>query len=60
MHDHGNQHDSLKTDLLNMLYAAEVYLRNGLVSEARVVLGWYRRDYLLAPASTRRRWKCGR
>lgn len=56
----GNQHSSLKRALLERLHNARLYLQAGILSEARVLLEWYRADYAKAPSSTRRRWKCGR
>ncbi len=56
----GNQYESRRADLLDMLGTARKYLRAGLIENARHYLALYRTAYGLAPASTRRRWKCGR
>ena len=56
----GNQHNSRKMDLLSYLDIARDYLKEGDIDMAR---GWLRCFYLgytKAPASTRRRWRCGR
>ena len=58
---HGNQHRSRKVDLLALLDAARYALDvHGEVDNARLYLKLYHRQYALAPASTRRRWRCGR
>jgi len=56
----GNQHSSLKQRLLFMLGVARLCLSAGEVEGARGALARYREVYAAAPASTRRRWKCGR
>lgn len=56
----GNQHFSRKRDLLTVLDSARWRVRNGMVDEARVYLEIYRAAYVICPASTRRRWKCGK
>ncbi len=61
----GNQHESRKVRLLNLLHAARGALRSGLTVRTRTNLA---QDYLViwraaiadVPASTRRRWRCGR
>ena len=57
---HGNQHWSRKLRLLEFLQASRAALRRGEVVWARYMLETYRYNYAKAPASTRRRWKCGR
>lgn len=56
---HGNQHVSRKTRLLSLLRAARVYLWAGEVADARALLATFWRRHAKAPASTRRRWRCG-
>ena len=56
----GNQHESLKRDLLGLLDWAREYLRMGYTADARAFLSRYRERYAEDPASTRRRWACGR
>jgi hypothetical protein len=56
----GNQHASRRRDLLGLLDAARFVLGRGNVLSARAYLITYRLAYALAPASTRRRWRCGR
>lgn len=72
----GNQHVSTKTDLLRALGVARraiescAFLRGrglgggGLyassLDDARYMLRLYRVKYDAAPASTRRRWSCGK
>ena len=56
----GNQHRSEKKRLTDYLCLARELLHWGQVRLARGVLTRYRNAYALAPASTRRRWKCGR
>lgn len=55
-----NQHSSRKTELLALLHAAHDWLIQGEVEAAQAFLGLYRDAYAQVPASTRRRWKCGR
>lgn len=55
----GNQHSSRKGDLLGRLHAARIVLAAGYVNSAQYWLADYRLAYAQAPASTRRRWKCG-
>jgi hypothetical protein len=57
---YGNQRTGRRADLLAYLRAARYCLQRGMTDGARVVLGRYRAEYAEAPASTRRRWKCGR
>ena len=56
---HGNQYGSRKATLIQRLHNARVLLKAGIFSQARIFLEWYREDYAKAPASTRRRWRCG-
>lgn len=56
----GNQYESRRADLMDMLRTARGFLRAGCIANARHYLSLYRTAYALAPASTRRRWKCGR
>ena len=56
----GTQHKSLRRYLVDLLAAAEGALRDGKTATARFLLCLYRAGYAQAPASTRRRWKCGR
>jgi hypothetical protein len=70
----GNQHQSRKVDLLRALSVARAQLghaqfhrgngNDGLadyhLSDARHMLTVYRAKYDAAPASTRRRWACGK
>lgn len=55
-----NQYNSRKADLLAMLHTARDHLNAGNVKKARHYLSLYRTAYSLVPASTKRRWKCGR
>jgi hypothetical protein len=45
---------------MNLLRAAREALRSGEVHISIVYLYVYRFQYAEAPASTRRRWRCGR
>jgi hypothetical protein len=58
--NHGNQHKSRKGDLMAALRGARYWLAHGYGSGARQALREYRKEYALVPASTKRRWKCGR
>ena len=55
-----NQYVSRKRDLMLLVYWAHDHLIDGRIDAARGILDAYRRAYALVPASTRRRWKCGR
>ena len=55
-----NQYRSRKAELLLDLRIVRNCLNEGLPVLARLYLTWWRRQYALVPASTRRRWKCGR
>ena len=55
-----NQYNSRKGTLIAMLDLARENLNVGHVSMARYWLAQWRNNYDAAPASTRRRWKCGR
>lgn len=55
-----NQYSSRKRDLWNLIHWAHDHLIDGNVLAARGILDAYRRAYAQVPASTRRRWKCGR
>jgi len=57
---HGNQHASRYGDLMRMLHMARGDLRLGLVDVAHMRLCSFWRLHAQAPASTRRRWRCGR
>jgi hypothetical protein len=57
---HGNQYASRYGDLMEMLQLARMYLAAGFVSEARFYLRQWREEHAQAPASTRRRWRCGK
>ena len=56
---HGNQHASRKRDLLAYLSTARIMLLGGRADLARKYLMFYRERYTKAPASSRRRWRCG-
>jgi hypothetical protein len=56
----GNQHASRKRYLLGMLHLARKYLDHGAHLSAQLYLNEWRKEFVLVPASTRRRWKCGR
>jgi hypothetical protein len=58
--NHGNQHISPRRRLLDVLHLARELLHWGHLELARGRLTAYRNAYAQAPASTRRRWKCGR
>lgn len=55
-----NQHSSTKATLRETLRSVRDMLANGDITEARETLDWFWRLWATAPASTRRRWKCGR
>lgn len=56
----GNQYISRRRWLLGYLKAARAWLAHGEVSVARGWLAVFRAEYAKVPASTRRRWRCGR
>jgi hypothetical protein len=56
----GNRYQSPRRRLLEMLRLARELLRWGYPALARGRLQAYRNAYALIPASTRRRWRCGR
>ena len=56
----GNQHASRKARLLGALDWASHLISIGDVEDAREVIAAWRVAYALVPASTRRRWRCGR
>ena len=58
--NHGNQYVSRKRALMSNLLWARTYLSYGAVHWAQAELRSFRAMYALVPASTRRRWKCGR
>ena len=58
--NYGNQHASRYGALKRMLHLSRAWLQQGDVFLARSYLNLYRIGYEQAPASTRRRWKCGR
>jgi len=55
-----NQYNSRKTMLLGILATAHDWLTLGNLKEARHWLDEWRLHYEEVPASTKRRWKCGR
>ena len=57
---YGNQHASRYGALKRMLHLSHTWLQEGDVPLARSYLNLYRNGYEQAPASTRRRWKCGK
>lgn len=69
---HANQHASPRAKLLAILAVArgdlqrarvlrdDPIMRAYSVAQARAALQLFRAGYSAAPASTRRRWKCGR
>ena len=56
----GNQYCSRKQTLWGWIHLAHDFLIQGEVQAARDALFKYRLAYHFTPASTRRRWKCGR
>ena len=58
--NHGNQHAGRRADLIRLLNRARSVLMDGRVSAAHWWITQWRTLYAMAPASTRRRWKCGR
>jgi len=56
----GNQHASRKADLMLDLSIARRALEAHDLFWARKMLATWKREHAKAPASTRRRWKCGR
>lgn len=56
----GNQYMSRKGELRAILAWARSHLAVGHWCAARVYLDAYRRAYARVPASTHRRWRCGR
>jgi hypothetical protein len=58
--NHGNQHYSRKVDLMDTLGRVRDCLRWHQIHNARFYLAKFWSDHAQAPASTRRRWKCGR
>jgi len=57
---YGNQHASRYGDLMGLLHGARLALKEGDVFRAFMYLDAWRSGYAQAPASTRRRWKCGK
>lgn len=57
--NHGNQHVSLRRTLLAHLHSARRALAAHNPELAWLWLWNYRAAYTQAPASTRRRWRCG-
>ena len=55
----GNQYRSRKGALLDTLACARLNLAAGVVGAARAGLRLFWKQHGRAPASTRRRWKCG-
>lgn len=58
--NHGNQHCSNKRILMTRLHRAREELNRGYLFWAREFLNAWRKGYAETPASTRRRWKCGK
>lgn len=72
--NHGNQHVSERARLLKLLRVARFDLQRArfartrcnaheapfFLAQARQALDLFRYAYNLVPASSRRRWKCGR
>ena len=56
----GNQHKSLRGDLFTILHTAREAIKDGQFRLARALVDYFWRLHAKAPASTRRRWKCGR
>jgi hypothetical protein len=56
----GNQYGSRKADLLVRLELARLELRTGRIAAARWSLRQFWAEWAAAPASSRRRWRCGR
>ena len=56
----GNQHESRKRTLIWFLAMCRRNLAYGNIPTARDWLEAWRCGYSLVPASTRRRWKCGK
>ena len=56
---HGNQYASRKTNLMDRLDTARSWLSVGAVLLAQDHIAAFRVQYAKAPASTRRRWRCG-
>jgi hypothetical protein len=54
-----NQHYSRKVDLMDTLKRVRMYLRWHMLADARFQLAKFWREHSKAPASTRRRWRCG-
>ena len=57
---YGNQHRSRRGDLIGMLDTVRDLLRDGYITAAQEILDFFWLQHAKAPASTRRRWKCGR
>ncbi len=55
-----NQYSSRKRDLWRWIELAHDYLIQGEIAAAQYFLLRYRMEYTTIPASTRRRWRCGR
>jgi len=55
----GNQYNSPKADLMAFLCTARDYLAGHDLRQARYYLNLWRSKHGKAPASTRRRWRCG-
>lgn len=55
-----NQYASRKSEMREMLDDIREWLRVGEVKHARFLLAVFRLRMEEVPASTRRRWKCGR
>lgn len=56
----GNQHSSRRGDLMAILHLARNVLKERRVRAAQMLLDYFWHLYARTPASTRRRWKCGR
>jgi len=57
--NYGNQYESRKRYLFDLLDTARDWLVAGNAREARACLNEYRQSYREAPDSTKRRWRCG-
>jgi hypothetical protein len=56
----GNQHQSQRGELMAMLHLTRDLISDGRIRSAQMMLELFWQQHSQAPASTRRRWKCGR
>jgi len=56
----GNQYASRRRELMSLLRLVRDVLSDGYAATARELLDIFWRQHAQAPASTRRRWRCGR